>query len=99
MTLALAALILASIADVLTTRAGIRTGLLYERNPLMQWATRSTWRAFTVKAIGLAFGVAMMVPLWESSPRAFLVLVWLAALWTGGIAYNNYRLLRAIQRG
>lgn len=98
MALALSALVLASIADVLTTRAGIRSGLLVERNPLMLWATRSTWRAITVKAGGIALGAALMVPNSESAPLTSLVVLWLAALGTGYLAWQNHRTLRAIQR-
>lgn len=99
LTLAVDALILASLADVVTTRAGIRSGHLYERNPLMRWATRTTARALGVKAAGLLVVGAQLFFLADTAPNVALGVTWAAALFTLRLAWNNYRLLRAVQRG
>ena len=95
MTLALSALVLASIADVLTTRAGIRSGLLVERNPLMRRVTNSTWMSMGVKIAGCGLALALLR---ANGHEGGVAVVWGAALWTGWLAWRNHRLLRAVQR-
>jgi hypothetical protein len=94
--LAQTALVVASIADVLTTRAGLRTGLVIERNPLMCWATDSLWRAVFVKAAGLAVAFLMLAELEATMPRVALAMTWGFALLTAGIAHQNHRLVSAL---
>lgn len=92
-TVAWVALILASAADVLTTRSALRTGKAYEWNPLMRWSTKTTRRAMSTKAIGI--GIAGWQLRAVDTPAA-LTMVWVAAILTAMLAYHNFRLLRAL---
>lgn len=90
MIFALAALVLASLADVLTTRAGIRTGLLRETNPLMRWFTRTTTRAVGIKIVALLLAGWQAVTLATTHPVLALGIVWVAVILTARLAWRNY---------
>ncbi len=92
MILALFALTVASIADALTTRAGIRTGLLRETNPLMRWFTRTTTRAVGIKFVALALAGWQVVTLAATHPVLALAIVWLAVILPARLAWQNYLL-------
>lgn len=92
-TVAWVALILASAADVLTTRSALRTGKAYEANPLMRWSTKTTRRALSTKAIGI--GIAGWQLRAVDTPAA-LTMVWVAAILTAMLACHNFRLLRVL---
>lgn len=99
-TLALAfdVLVIAALADVLTTRAGIRSGAFLEANPLMRPFVRTTPRAMTAKVAGvlvIAWGVFDLAVEW---PRLALVVTLGAAAVNAWHAWRNWQLYRAWKR-
>lgn len=97
LTWAVDALIAASLADVVTTRAGLRTGLVHEANPLMRWWTRTTLRAMTAKTLALAAVSVELLRLRAEHPVLAVAIAWAGAGWTLRTAWQNYRLLRTLQ--
>lgn len=91
-------LVLASLADVVTTRCGLRTGQLVEQNPLMRWSTRTTTRALCTKTAGLlvAGGCAALAS--HDAPFLTTVLILAGAIWTAHLAYGNWRLYRLLKQ-
>jgi hypothetical protein len=90
------ALVLASLADVASTRAGLRTGRAYERNPLMRWATATLPRALAVKTFGLAVTFWQLLILAADHRTLAVVVAWLGAIWTARLAYHNFQLVAVL---
>lgn len=99
LTLAADALVLASIADAVTTRWGIAGGQLFEANPLMRWATRTLPRALAVKAVALVVIGWQVAQLRVAHPTLALGIVWGAALFSGWLAWRNFRLRQRLLAG
>lgn len=86
-------LVLASLADVWTTRAAIHSGWCREVNRLMRWSTRTTSRALWTKGIGLAMS---LVCLEFTNPSIAVPIAWGSAVVMTGISLRNLRLVRRI---
>jgi hypothetical protein len=97
---AFALLALASLADVLSTRAALRAepGFLHESNPLMRPFVGCTRRALAVKLAGVLVMGWLASDMAKTAPRAAALLLLTAALSTSWLAWRNVRLLRAVQR-
>jgi hypothetical protein len=98
LTLAFDALVLASLADAVTTRLGLQTGAVVELNPLMHWSTRSLARAVLTKLLGLAVIGAVLLSLVCMHPRLAVGVTWVGALGTGWLAWRNWQIYRIWRR-
>jgi hypothetical protein len=92
--MAIAALLLASLADVVTTRVGLLSGRVIEWNPLMVWWTRTTARAVLAKTLGLALAVWQVTVIAQTHPTVAVLVTWACALATAMLAYTNFQLAR-----
>jgi hypothetical protein len=97
LTFAFDALVLASVADAVTTRLGLAVGAV-ELNPLMHWSTRSMARALLTKLLGLATVGAVLLSLMCMHPHLAEGVTLFGAAMTGWLAWRNYTLYRRLRK-
>lgn len=86
-TLAIAAYVVAQIADVVTTNAAIRSGRGREANPVIRRVMEITGRAWPMVKLAISGGAAVAIliyagPLW----------LWPVSAITGYVAWRNSRI-------